>query len=202
MDLHERYESNQARRAFDAAMADAKAEIPVVKTNREGHNKAKYADLAAYAEVIPPIIGKHGLHHRYRAKQANGLTTVICIISHRDGYFEETELSATNDKSGNKTDIHALGSTLTYLQRYSLCLALGLVAGKDDDGQAAGRNAPENISGAQLQELIELADETQANKIKLCKMFNIECLADLPASKFDEAKRGLEGRRARMAANA
>jgi hypothetical protein len=53
------------------------------------------------------------------------------------GHSERTTLSATADTSGSKNSIQAIGSTVTYLQRYTLLAAVGLAAGGDDDGQAA-----------------------------------------------------------------
>lgn len=50
MNLQERWEKNEARRAFDEAIAQAKAELPPVLRNREGHNKKRYADFAAIAK--------------------------------------------------------------------------------------------------------------------------------------------------------
>jgi hypothetical protein len=66
---------------------------------------------------------------------------VTCIISHRDGYFEETTLSAGRDESGSKNSIQAVGSTLTYLQRMTLKAALGLAAAEDDDGRSSEQDA-------------------------------------------------------------
>ena len=49
MDLQERWEARQARRAFDEAVAAAKSEIKPIVRNREGHNAKRYADFAAIA---------------------------------------------------------------------------------------------------------------------------------------------------------
>jgi hypothetical protein len=76
--------------------------------------------------------------------------TVSCIISHRAGHSEENSLSARHDTSGNKNPIQALGSAVTYLQRYTLKAAVGVAAAADDDGQTATpeqqhRTDPEKI---------------------------------------------------------
>ena len=44
--------------------------------------------------------------------------------------------------------VQALGSALTYLQRYSLRAAIGLAAGVDDDGRGAGGTSPKISSRA------------------------------------------------------
>ena len=52
----------------------------------------------------------------------------------------------TPDNSGSKNSIQAIGSTTTYLQRYTLFSILGLAAGEDDDGSAAsGTGQPSGI---------------------------------------------------------
>ena len=136
MALQERWEKNNARRAFDEAIAQAKAEIPVIIKTRTGHNEKKFADFASIARVVDPIITKHGLSYRFRTTQDDRIH-VTCVLSHRDGHSEETTLAGPPDATGNKNAIQAIGSTLTYLQRYSLTQALGLAASEDTDGAGA-----------------------------------------------------------------
>lgn len=199
MGLQERWEKNQGRKAFDAAMAAAKSEIPVIFKNREvdftsqkGRTHYRHEDLAGIARTIDPILTKHGLSYRYRTSTEQGIVTVTCVVSHRDGHSEENSLSAGRDESGNKNNIQAVGSTITYLQRYTLKAALGLASSNDDDGKA--EDATE-INDEQLQELIDLADEVGADKRKFCAYLGIEALAHLPASKFARAKDALEAKR-------
>ena len=66
---------------------------------------------------------------------------VTCRITHRDGHYEETSLFGPVDGSGNKNPIQAIGSAVTYLQRYTLKAAVGIAASQDDDAQEAGRKA-------------------------------------------------------------
>lgn len=155
MELHERWEANQARKAFEAAMAAAKAEIrPIVKnrevdfTSQKGRTNYEYEDFAAVADGVDEILARHGLNYRHRPKQDGKSLTIICKMAHRDGHFEETELTADKDESGNKNSIQSLGSTATYLQRYTVKLALGLAAAKDDDGRRAGKGKQELQSPA------------------------------------------------------
>jgi hypothetical protein len=136
MNLQERWESGNARKAFDEAVAAAKRDIPPITRNATGHNAKKYADFAAIARVVDPIIGAHGLSYRFRTTQTDKIS-VTCILSHKAGHSEETTLCGPADTTGNKNAIQAIGSTLTYLQRYSLVQMLGLAAAADDDGKAA-----------------------------------------------------------------
>ncbi len=175
MDLQDRHETRQARKAFDAAVGDAKADIPVIKKNRTGHNNKAYADLSAFADAVAPVLAKHGLNYRFRSRQEGAAIFVTCVLSHRDGHSEETTLSGAADTSGNKNSIQAVGSTLTYLQRYSLTLALGLAASEDDDGQAAGGN--EAISEEQAATIRKRLGETESDIAKFCDLLKVESIA-------------------------
>jgi hypothetical protein len=191
MALNERYEASQARRAFDAAIAAAKAEIQVIKKTRQGNN-GKYEDMGAIADAVAPILSRHGLSYRYRTEQSDKIT-VTCIIAHQDGHSEETALSANADKTGNKNDIQAIGSAVTYLQRYTLKAALGLAAAADDDGQSAEGDGP--ISDEQVQGLIDLADEVGVDKRRFYKLFKINAFAEIPKSQFARARQMIEAKR-------
>ena len=194
MALQERWEKNQGRKAFDEAIAAAKAEIQPVARNATGHNSKKYADFAAIARAVDPIISKHGLSYRFRTTQTDRIS-VTCVLSHRDGHSEETTLVGPADATGSKNAIQAIGSTLTYLQRYSLVQMLGIAVGDDDDGKAAGTG--ETITEEQVGELIELIESVGADKAKFLKHIKVESLADIAASKFQAAVDALNAKRGR-----
>ena len=83
---------------------------------------------------------------------------------------------------------------MSYLQRYTLKAALGLAAGRDDDGQASeGGNA--TITALQLREMEKVAAEVAADIAKFCKFLKVETLAELPAKRFDAAMQALEAKR-------
>jgi hypothetical protein len=195
--MQERIMERQARMAFSAAIADAKAEIPVIAKNKhvgfeskkEGAAKTDYwhEDFAEVARTVDPILGKHGLSYRFRTIGKPGEpVTVTCIIAHREGHEEENSLTAPHDASGNKNPIQAIGSTLTYLQRYSLKAALGLAAGNDDDGVASSAETSK-VSVEQAAALAERIEKNVINLDKFLAVFKIAALADLPAKRFADA---------------
>src|SRR5262245_2601264 len=165
MALQERWEAAEAKRAYNAAMADAKAELPIIVKNRQvgfearkagaGRTDYKHEDLAEIVRIADPVLAKHGLYARFRTtSNPNEPITVTCVVSHRLGYSEENTLTAPRDDTGNKNSIQAIGSTITYLQRYTLKAALGLAAAEDDDGKAGASAAV--ISVAQADEIKKL----------------------------------------------
>jgi hypothetical protein len=192
MNLQERWEASQARKAFDEAISAAKADIPPIERTGKGHNDKRYATFAAIAKVVDPIISQHGLSYRFRTTQGDRIS-VTCILSHKSGHFEETTLSGPPDASGSKNAIQAIGSTLTYLQRYSLVQMLGLAAADDDDGKATHGGA--TITEDQAADLVALADDVGADRAKFCKYFKVESFSALPASRFQAAVDALNAKR-------
>jgi hypothetical protein len=191
MALQERWEANNARKEFDNAIAAAKSEIkPIVKrrevdfTSTKGRTNYMYEDMPLVAEEIDPILSKHGLSYRYRSSQEGNKVSVTCIIAHRAGHSELTTLSAANDESGNKNSIQAIGSAATYLQRYTLKLALGLSATKDTDGNTPSKP----INDAQLSELRDLLAAMEKSEAAYCKYLKIKSLEYLPEKNFETVK--------------
>lgn len=189
MALSKELAADQARRAFDEAVASAKAEIPTIAKNAKGHNNKAYANFAAYAEALKDVLARHGLSYRFRTEQTDRIT-VTCVLSHKGGHFEENSLSGPADTSGSKNAIQAIGSTLTYLQRYTLIQALGLAASDDDDGRSSELEGP--ITAEQAMQLREKIDEVGADVQRFCNRWEIQALPDLPASKFRDVMVSLD----------
>jgi hypothetical protein len=211
MAAQERWEANQARKAFDEAMAAAKAEIPTITKNRHvgfdsrkpGASRTDYRheDMAEIARTIDPILGRHGLSYRFRtSSEPNEPITVTCIVAHRLGHSEENTLRAGRDESGNKNAIQAIGSTITYLQRYTLKAAFGLAAAHDDDGAAGSAGGA--LTEQQAKTIQQLIVESGANIDVFLKWADAESVADMSASKYAEAMKFLERKKAAKAAGA
>jgi hypothetical protein len=162
LDLQLRWEQENARKAFFAALSKFQAELPpIVQTDRVNAGKAgkrKYAKLGTINEAIRPFLYGNGLSFRFRQQQTEAIT-VTCIVSHRDGHSEETSLSAAADMTGGKNAVQSIGSTITYLQRYTLIAALGLTTvSYDDDGESSeDDHDPATAQRRSPEELAELA---------------------------------------------
>lgn len=194
MTLNERFEANEAKKEFAFAMAAAKAEIrPIVKakavdfTTGKGRTNYQYEDLAGIADAVDPILARHGLSYRFRSAQNEGSVAVTCILGHQRGHTEETTLSAFKDESGNKNSIQAVGSTVTYLQRYTLKLALGLAATKDTDGVAT-EEPSKQIDDAQFRYLGDLIEKSAADEAKFLKVLGAETLESLSQTQYRTAE--------------
>ncbi len=203
MDLQERWEANEARKAYAAAMAAFKAEdLKISKnkrvhfTSQKGTTDYKHATLDNVVEVVGTGLARHGLMHTWRTEQVNGKIRVTCIITHAQGHREETSLECGVDDTGNKNSIQAIGSAVTYLQRYTLIAATGVATGdSDDDGKAADAAKP--ITETQIKALTDLMAELQVDEAAFLRRIKVNALSELPAAKFQAAKELLETKRAR-----
>ena len=196
-------EDRAAMRAFNAAMSEAKGEIsPVLKTRdvdypsrREGgaRTKYRYESFADVAKVVDPVFATHGLSYRFRISQKADQVTVTCIVSHALGYSEETSPLETKVDPGSTgmSLVQALGSALTYLQRYSLRAAIGLAAGVDDDGKGAGGSSPK-ISIEQANELQKLIDQTGRSQATLLRLVGVDEVIEMNLDQFKRAKEVLD----------
>ena len=207
MDYQERWDRMQARKAFDAAIAAAKAEIPVIAKNRTVdftgktgvRTHYKHEDLAEIARTVDPILARHGLSYRFRTtSDLNQPVAVTCIVSHAAGHYEENTLSGPRDDSGNKNAIQQVGSTITFLQRYTLKAALGLAAAADDDGRGAGGNLdePQYITAEQAKAIEDRCAAEGVNVDKLCMHFKVTSIENILAKDHDGVIRVLNQRKA------
>jgi hypothetical protein len=194
--LQERYEQNQARKAYAQAIAKARGEIgPIFKSAevRMGPGKPAYRHetLDDIDRQVVPVLSKHGLSYRWGTKVPENKPDwliVTCHVEHRDGHFEENSLAGPADTSGAKNPIQAIGSALTYLCRYTVKAALGLSATTDTDS-----NEPEELISenelAMLRKRIEQVGQTEE---RVCQYYKISKLENLPASLFDSALKKLD----------
>lgn len=165
MDLQERWEKNEARKAFYFAKAQFQKEKPIIpkssKVKYESKSTGKiteysFAPLSDIQKAIDPKLAELGLSYDYKQKEENGRITIFCILSHELGHSETTSLSAPADTSGNKNAIQSIGSTVSYLKRYTLTNAVGLSTEEDNDGQ--------NTMTHQEAKIMKL-------KVELCELY-------------------------------
>ena len=156
--LKERFDAEEARKAYTAAMALFKQNAPQIFKDKkvtydtaDGTTTYHHATLGQVANVIASSLGEYGLSHGWSMEQQDNLISVTCTITHEAGHSESTTLAAGPDTSGKKNPIQAVASTVTYLERYTLLAITGMAAHEaDDDGELGGQ---EFITPEQVQEL-------------------------------------------------
>lgn len=169
MELQLKWQANEARLAYVAAMNQFKKAAPEITKTKKVSYRNKDNSLTEYShpeldkitEVIGNALHGVGITHAWRTSDNAGKITVTCVLTHAQGHSEDVAtLSGPADTSGGKNNVQAIGSTTTYLQRYTLLAGTGLAAeGQDDDGKTEGMdtNAIEDYS-IQMQDSRTLAE--------------------------------------------
>jgi hypothetical protein len=145
-----------ARLQFESALGQFKSDLPAIfKTkkvsfaNKDG-SKTEYshAELEQITEIIGESLRKYGLTHSWKPSEGStGRTIMTCVFRHPlSGHVEEmASLGAPPDTSGGKNNVQAIGSTVTYLERYSLLAACGIAPkGVDNDGRTPTNGMPDD----------------------------------------------------------
>jgi hypothetical protein len=187
-ELRRQLRIEEAEEAFLHALTECQREMrPVEADANNPSSKSKYATLYAVDRALRPIYVKHGFSISYNTTDSPlpAHTRVLAYVSR--GLFTRTYQYDVMNKT------HAGGSALSYGKRYLLLMIFNVTIhrgqDRDDDGNAAGGDLP--ITQAQLQELIKLADDAGADKPKFCVVMNVDSMADIPQSRFAEAKQQL-----------
>lgn len=170
MDLQERWQKEEARKAFVQALNAFKDNPPDIFKNKSvyhsGTFKYKHATLDNASGAIGAALAEHKISHRWDTEQREGgVIRVTCVLTHELGHSERTPLEASPDQSGGKNSIQAVGSTVTYLQRYTLLAATGMaVQDQDDDGRQGKRMSDDEIQ-RYTAAIDQLAAEADAAKL-------------------------------------
>lgn len=204
MQMQEKWEARQAEIAFYEAYAKFQAKVPEIKKSKKvdfpsskgGRVSYYYAPLSEITKQIQEPLSANDLSYRWDIQEEQKLITVTCYLSHKLGHTKQNSMSAMPDESGNKNVIQQKGSTIQYLQRYTLIGVTGLsTADSDIDGRGPANTGPKTIDENQLANLQSLIEEVGADSENFLKFLKVESLESLPAAKYARAVKALEEKR-------
>ena len=189
------WEADEARKAFVVALNAFKANAPKIIKDKQvtfGTTKYKHALAGNASEQIGAALAEHDISHRWDVVQLDsGLIKVTCILTHAQGHSERVTLQAAPDVSGSKNSIQAIGSTVSYLQRYSMFAATGLVPkDADDDGRGGDEHAMAESTKKDFLAAIEALSDKDVGE-QLWKRIADACqkAGDIPS--YDELKKAM-----------
>ena len=165
------------------ALADFQQEVPIIHKGTSGYGYS-YADLPDTIEIINPYLAKNKLGFTQLVGSAN----VKTIIFH----WESGEsLETTTDIPQGVTlkgmnDFQVLGSAITYIRRYALSSALGLVTDSDPDA-----NGVKEKPTRQSQPKQETKSEPKDDKPKVDKWMTEKQFEELKQKTKAEIKKYL-----------
>lgn len=153
MALEERYIANKARSEYYHNLSLLQSDMPDFKRTKKVKYTSKdsgavteynYTPLGDMIKALRPLLKKYGFSYQFKfIPTPNGLIKCDCITTHKAGHQETTSMEAARDESGKKNNIQSIGSTRTYLQRYTLKAAFGIGSDEDDnDGRSAAAPDP------------------------------------------------------------
>jgi len=194
IELQQKWDVIEAKKAFIRAMVDFKSNPPeIIKDKTVGYTtKAgdfvgySHATLANVTNTINSELSKYGFSSAWKQSQANGQITVTCVITHEKGHSESTSLSANADVSGGKNAIQAIGSTVTYLSRYTL-LALTGLATHDQDDDGYGSEPTEYINDKQKSNIVDMIAATESDEKEFLKYIGADSIDTIPEKSYKKA---------------
>jgi hypothetical protein len=157
--MQREYRADMARQEFDHALEHLGKALPeVIAKNKDGgygDNQYKYATLGTILTDVKPVLSQHGFTTRWRTEMEGQVIRVTCELRHRSGHIEENWLSGPPDSRGGKTQMQAIGSTVSYLSRYTLIASLGITTGDMPDADERQKPSPTTVD--ELRNLRALA---------------------------------------------
>jgi len=148
-DLKAKHDTAEAKKEFIKAMQhfqSIKPDLPRTQQVSFGQGKTAYNFCPLYvieSRLRDPLT-ECGLSYRFENLSREGAFGVRCVITHLAGHSEGTEMYAPADGSGNKNAIQGIGSTSTYLMRYTLIAAFALTTADEDNDGATQSDMPYN----------------------------------------------------------
>lgn len=186
------WEQDEARKAFVVALNAFKADPPQVLKDAQvsfgaGRTAYKHAALDKASEIIGAALARHGISHRWNVEQGEKIK-VTCILTHALGHSESVTMEATPDTSGSKNSIQAIGSTVSYLQRYTLFAASGIAPKNADDDGRQGKigQMDDQVKAAHLDAIGKAADSKALESMWAAIASECTKLGDVPA--YEELK--------------
>jgi len=190
-------EQSESINELTSALAKAQSEIRnPSKNTKNTFFKNEYADLTSVLGCIRPVASANGLSFIQSVEAYNGNVAVSSQISHVSGQWVKQVASVELPKS-SKNPIQDLGSIATYLKRYQAQSMWAVCADEDTDAQDLGI---EDISDEKVAHLDAMLDATKSSKEAFLKVYGVENLKSLTESQYEKAKKQLQQKKAKQAA--
>lgn len=175
--------------AFNEAFADMQPSLPAIEKRGTSNNGAyaKWEDIQA---KINPVLHANGFGLMFKTDTSGDRVKVTVILRHRAGHTESTDFELKPDKSGNKQDVHAVASAVSYAKRYAACALLNIqTGGEDDDGNGA---AGDSINESQAKVFTDLVEKYKASLPRLLKSVKAESVEAMTPKQLQTATAKLE----------
>jgi len=200
MDLAERWQANEAAKAFATALAGFQGEMPAVvkaKTaiikSSKGDFQYQYAGEDDIMDIASPLMAKWGIVATFATEMPGPGTVKVTCRLRVETHFEESSVTIPIP-SGVVNNTQLMGQAFTYGRRYAFCNAAGITRKNQDKD---GNGLDDYITLEQTGELNDLMGQCReagrpVDFPRFLHWLNIESLDKLPAKDFEKASRELK----------
>lgn len=132
--------SENAREAFDRAMANFQAECPTIVKTKEvksgGQVLYRYAPIESIVEQVKPYLKGNGFSYRTQVDLTDTGVRATIHVKHELGHAEGTSMEVPlGNKTGIMSSSQQTAAASTFAKRYAFLNAFGiLTADEDNDG--------------------------------------------------------------------
>jgi hypothetical protein len=145
MALQERWEKNQAKKAFDEAMSKFQSKCPIIKKTKNGARTksgtiiSKYAPIEKIVEQTKDLISECGFSYLVKTPAFTVVSVEVSVeVRHKLGHSEiSTVTFPLISKTGDIMSApQVVAGSVTFAKRYAFCNAFGIMTmDEDKDGQ-------------------------------------------------------------------
>lgn len=130
--------AEQAKEAFDSAMADFQSMCPEIQKTKEVKTKAgktayKYAPIESIVKQVKTLLKDNGFSYSVKTETKETGVKSTCVVKHIAGHSEEFSFEVP---LGNKTEVmsasQVVAAALTFAKRYAFCNAFGIMTADED----------------------------------------------------------------------
>lgn len=137
-----RMEDRDREAAFIRAKTAAIADMP--RIGQDGYNshlKSRYAKWETMQPIVGRVLAKHGLALSFVVGGDTGKLTVRPVLEGHSWRQEGEAMPLPMDKGPGRSDVQAVGSSISYGKRYAAMAMLNILqagTAEDDDGAGGG----------------------------------------------------------------
>ena len=207
--LQERYDAEQARRAYFEAFARVQSRTHAVREcGWNPQTQSKYVLLRDVKEMLDPILADEGFAQSVSMVSGadEGLMRFELLIRHAGGHSERHHLDAPGDDRGmkgspTKTALHGMRSSMTYCRRALITDVWDVrTAEPDDDGNASGSSGPgaEPVTHKERAQVEAELKRTGSDPVRFCAWLGVDSVANMRRSQLQNALATLKRKGAGM----
>lgn len=198
-ELQQKAKAAAAAEAFVRSLGAFQSQCPVIEKTKKVLNKDgrtvryQFAPLESIVEQIKAFLVENGLSYSWDVKHIEHHMEVTCKVTHVLGHSETSTFAIPIDADGYMTAPQKYASAQTFAKRYTLCNALGITTGdEDDDATTVKKEADAKDPKAKIVLRLRTLGEKTGTKEEIEAAVTRLAKLDLIPGNFDEIITRLE----------